>query len=68
MTSELKPGDRCLVMDLRTGTLHEGEIVEVLELDGIGGKCVVRYDSGKVVRVGASFVTKRGPGRGKDTR
>lgn len=46
-------GERCRVTDLRTGTIHNGTI-EAWH-DEIG-KADVRYDDGRVVRVGYSFV------------
>lgn len=46
-------GERCIVTDLRTGTRHEGT---VLEWDDVDEKAVVRYDGGLAVRVSFSFV------------
>jgi cation diffusion facilitator CzcD-associated flavoprotein CzcO len=47
-------GERCIVTDLRTGTRHEGVIIEWREREK---KAVVQYDDGRTFRVGYSFVT-----------
>ncbi len=47
-------GDRCTVVDLRTGTKHIGT---VMRWDDAEQKADVKYDSGALVRVGFSFVS-----------
>lgn len=63
MTStDFAKGDRVIVTDLRTGTLHPGVITKpaaaaALEFVGLN-YVTVRYDTGQHVRVGKSFVKR----------
>jgi hypothetical protein len=50
-------GERCLVADLRTGTIHEGT---VQRWDDATKKADVLYANGTLVRVGYSFVLLEG--------
>lgn len=47
-------GERCTVTDLRTATVYEGTVVA---LHDASEKVDVRYDDGRLVRVGIGFVT-----------
>lgn len=56
---EIELGDDVLVTDLQTGKTYEGRVV-ALHPDATGGpdsKVDVEYTSGRLVRVGPSFIT-----------
>jgi hypothetical protein len=54
----VKVGERCLVADLRRGTVERGVVLDIWP----GGRVVVRYDNGTKARVHPAFVAseKRG--------